>query len=70
MKVEAAKPGSSSASSYLQQNGSRFLESIASLSPSQLDQALIKMLNINTEATGIRAICEGKSIYLSFVLFV
>ena len=59
-KVEPVKHRLSTHSSSNQHVGSSFLDSVASLSPSQLDAALMKMLKIDTDLKGMRAICEGK----------
>ena len=43
------------------------MASMASLSPSQLDAALMDMLNIPKEASGIQRVCQGKGLVIKIV---
>jgi hypothetical protein len=48
--------------------GSGVFNSMASLTPSNLDQAIMEMLNIKPQA-GIRGVCDGKRIWIYFFFF-
>ena len=46
--------------------GSMFLQSVSSVTPSQLDAAIMEMLNIQNDGTGLQLACQGFHIYTLF----
>ena len=59
-RVEPVKSGPGSKEAMTSSNtGSMLLTSMASLSPSQLDHAIMEMLNIRSEDSAVARFCQG-----------